>query len=182
MHTLALIWLCYLPVFAIFNHIRGGGMRLINLMPGRPLYWVSLCLGLVVTGVFGPIMGAAVAIGFWIWGAPGWGLWYDLHRLDDEYVDDPRHDDLFVRAVGLISFGSDHLALFWRHFLLVLPFLALVAALSQTWPILALAAPFGVLVVASYELGWRSSITTTLGELLTGVVWWATILAVYWVI
>ncbi len=174
-------WLATLPVFLMFNRIRGGGMSgITDHLPGRALYYVGGTFGALSAVFFGPMFGLAVALGFIIWGAPGWGLWFDLHRNDAADKDDPRRSDWFVRIVDLISFTSDHVALFWRHFWLVLPFLGASAYLAGSPLVMALSMPFSVLVVAGYEYGHRAapSKAITIGELIAGALWWALILII----
>jgi len=174
-------WLATAPVFIVFNRIRGGGMStLTDYLPSRALFWVAGVLGGLTTAVFGWQLGVAVALGFSVWGAPGWGLWFDLHRNDAANAKDPRQSEWFVKTIQYISFTSDYVALFWRHFWLVLPFLGACAYLASSPLVLGLAVPFAFLVVAGYELGHQVSPTKaiTIGELVTGFLWWTMILIV----
>ncbi|MES0880499.1 hypothetical protein [Roseibium sp. SCP14] len=118
-------------------------------------------------------------IGFLIWGAPGWGLWFDLHEDDAKQKDDPRRDTAFVKFIDAISFGSDHVAMFWRHGLFVAPYLAVVAW-AYAAPVVTLFAPvFAVLGVLAYALKKLSGLGNRHSEFAIGAFWWALVLAVF---
>ena len=178
MQSTFLPWLAALPVFMFFNRIRGGGMSsLTDRLPGRALYYVSAILGALTAAVFDPVLGLVVGLGFLIWGAPGWGLWFDLHRHDDFQIDDRRRSSVFVKVMTFVSFGSDYLALFLRLGLFVLPALGAWCVLSGSSPwLLAAAVPFAALGVGAYELRFRTSFGNTLSEMLLGALWWALVL------
>ncbi len=178
MQSIVLPWLATLPVFMVFNRIRGGGMSsLTDQLPGRALYYVSAIFGALTAVILDPVLGLVVGLGFLIWGAPGWGLWFDLHRHDDLQIDDRRRNSLFVKVMSFVSFGSDHLALFLRLGLFVLPTLGVWCVLSGSglW-LLAAAVPFAALGVGAYELRFRTSFGNTLSELIIGGLWWALVL------
>ncbi|MEM9635158.1 MAG: hypothetical protein AAGA50_27790 [Pseudomonadota bacterium] len=176
-----LSWLVALPVLMVFNRIRGGGMSsLTDRLPGRALYYVAAVVGGLTGSLLSPELGLVVFVGFLFWGAPGWGLWFDLHRDDDQQRNDPRRNDLFVKVIDALSFGSDHAAMFIRLGAFVLPMLATWSAWSGASPWLGLAAvPFGLLGVGAYELRWRTTRGNTLSELLIGALWWALIFVMY---
>ncbi len=179
MHSIALHWLAALPVFMVFNRIRGGGMSsLTDRLPGRALYYVSGIFGALTAVILDPLLGAVVALGFLIWGAPGWGLWFDLHRDDDAQRYDPRRDDLFVQVVELVAFGSDYLALFFRLAFFAFPAVIAWVVLADA-PLLLALAPlvFGLLGVGAYEVRWRTTWGNTLSEILIGALWWALVLS-----
>ncbi|WP_421983340.1 hypothetical protein [Roseibium sp.] len=173
-----LTWLPALPVLMVLNRIRGGGMSsLTDRLPGRALYYVSMIIGGLTASILDPVLGAIVALGFLIWGAPGWGLWFDLGHEDAMQAGDPRNDDLFVKVVEFIAFGSDHVAMFLRLGAFVAPVLAAWQYLEGASPwICAAAAPFGLLGVGAYMLRYRTTWGNTLSELLIGLLWWALIL------
>jgi hypothetical protein len=173
-----LTWLPALPVLMVLNRVRGGGMSsLTDRLPGRALYYVAVIIGGLTASILDPVLGAIVALGFLIWGAPGWGLWFDLHRDDQAQRYDHRRDDLFVQLVDLVSFGSDHIALFLRMSVFVLPTLAgWTYWTAGSGVALLLALPFGALSVLAYELRWRTSWGNMLSELLVGAIWWVLIL------
>jgi len=178
MTVLFLKWLAALPVLMVFNRIRGGGMSsFTDRLPGRALYYVAAVFGALTSAILDPLLGAFVALGILFWGAAGWGLWFDLHRHDHHQVEDPRRDDLFVRIMDAVSFKSDHVALFLRLSLFLLPLLLAWSYGTGTTYWLALAAlPFGLLGVGAYELRWRTSWGNTLSEMLIGALWWGLIL------
>ncbi|CTQ45780.1 hypothetical protein [Roseibium aggregatum] len=169
-----LLWFLALPVFMLANRFCGGGWpRLSDPLPGRALYWVSPVLGLIAGLFWGWQLGVIVGVGFWLWRMTGWGLWFDLHRDDEEQKNDKRHDDLFVKAINAISFGSDYVALFWRHALFFLPVpLAWFFLAGNPFVAPLYAVAFGVLAVGAYELRWHTSLGNTLSEMLVGGLWW----------
>jgi hypothetical protein len=121
---LALTWLAVLPVFMVFNRIRGGGMSsLTDRLPGRAVFYVAVIYAALTAVILDPKLGLLVLAGFIVWGAPGWGLWFDLHRHDDRQRNDPRRNDLFVKVMDAVSFGFDHVAMFIRLGLFVVPML-----------------------------------------------------------
>jgi hypothetical protein len=178
MTLLILKWLAVLPVLMLLNRIRGGGMSsLTDRLPGRALYYVGAMIGALTAAVLDPVLGALVALGFPLWGAAGWGLWFDLHRHDSQQTNDPRRNDLFVRLVDTVSCGSDHVALFLRLSLFLLPLLVAWCAVTGTpYTLLVTAAAFGLLGVGAYELRWRTTFGNTLSEMLVGALWWLLIL------
>lgn len=178
MFSTLLAWLAALPVYMVFNRIRGGGMPgLTDRLPGRALYYVAAILGALAAAILDPALGVVVAVGTLVCYAAGWGIRFDLHRQDDLQLDDPRQDDAFVRALDAISFGSEHLWMFWRLGLFSLPMLVLwiVLAGAPAW-LLAGSIAFGALGVGAYEMRWRSTWGNTLSELLVGAIWWALVL------
>lgn len=155
---------------------------------GRAMYVAALAVAAVALLAHPPLVALAWGGAYAFWRSIAHGRWFDLGRLPVGYgremtaADNPpeqiargilvlRDTRLpFERAVEAISFGSDHVALFWRH-LTILPGLALVAWLSGgAWTLLALAPAFALAAVASYEAGWRlaPSKPITLAELLAG--------------
>ncbi|CTQ53098.1 hypothetical protein LP7551_01619 [Roseibium album] len=177
MYWLALTWLAVLPVFMVFNRIRGGGMSsLTDRLPGRALFYVAVIYAALTAVILDPRLGLVILAGFVFWGAPGWGLWFDLHRHDEQQRNDPRRNDLFVKVMDSVSFGFDHIAMFLRLGLFVLPTLLIWSAWSGASPWLLFAAfPFGLLGVGAYALRWRSTWGNTLSEMLIGALWWAMI-------
>lgn len=90
----------------------------------------------------------------------------------DGYARDGIDPDPLEQAIMALSFGSDHLAMFWRH-MLVLPGLVLVAWVDGSLLYAASAPVFAALVVAFYELAWRvlPKSPIILAEILTGALW-----------
>lgn len=177
MNILDFSWFAALLPLMVFNRIRGGGMSsMTDRLPGRALYYVGAIVGSLTAALLDPLLGLIVGIGFIFWGAPGWGLWFDLHRHDEEQKHDRRHEDLFVRVMNAVSFGSDHVAMFLRLSLFLLPMLAAWCYLTDTsyW-LLMTAALFGALGVGCYALRWRSTWGNTLSEMLIGLQWWGLI-------
>jgi hypothetical protein len=139
---------------------------------------VSAVLDALTAAILDPLLGAVVALGFLIWGAPGWGLWFDRHRDNDAQHHDPRCDDLFVQLVELAAFGSDYLALFFRLVFFAFPAVTAWVVLADASALLALAPfVFGLLGVGAHELRWRTPWGNTLSELLIGALWWALVLS-----
>jgi len=177
---MSLWWIVFLPVMVFANKARGGGCQWINNLPGRQLWWSCLIVGVSVSSAYGFLgghntpAGIVTALGFLAWGTMGWGLWYDLHRLDVSYENDPRWKDPWVKAIWAISFKSDYLALFWRHFLFILPYMAFCYWFldKESFWFFAMSVNFAIAIVISYEIGWHTRLTTGLGEYLTGAVWW----------
>ncbi|SEG61143.1 hypothetical protein [Bosea lathyri] len=143
---------------------------------GRPLWYVAPAVGLLAALVQPWPVAASLAVTYLLWGLFAWGRWFDLGRLP---IDPFRPIDALERAIGAVSGGSDHLALFLRH-VLILPGLALVGFVGGEPWLSAVAPFFAALVVALYEAAWRLSPTAPiiLAEIGVGLLWGALILLV----
>ena len=77
---------------AVLNHIRGGAVLYgpaissrIKGLPGRPLYYVSPLVGLLVYAISRDgVFAAASAIGYFVWGLLAWGRMFDLGGLPND--------------------------------------------------------------------------------------------------
>jgi hypothetical protein len=79
---------------------------------------------------------------------------------------------LFVKVLDAVSFGFDHVAMFLRLGLFVLPTLLIWSVWFGASPWLLFAAfPFGLLSVGAYALRWRSTWGNSLSEKLVGALW-----------
>lgn len=161
-----------IPFFVLANIARAGGIQFINTLPSRQLYWASVLIGLLAYSMFSPFIGVVSMIGYLIWGVLGWGLWFDLHRNDEDNAIDPRNDRFFESLVNKVSFGNDYVALFLRHAIFVIPFLSVMSLeMANYWPIF-LSFPFGMISVFGYEMYHRTGGKWPLGEITGGILWW----------
>ena len=169
----------FVALCAALNRARGDDRWMPAWLPGRALWYVAPAIGLVAfvaTGAAFTAVAAALAYLFWaLW---AWGRWFDLHRHPDGYNRDGEQPSIIERAIGALSSGSDHVALFWRH-LLILPGLILVFwGASLLWP-LALAIAFAAAAVAIHEAAWRwvPAYPIPVAEVATGALWGLLILS-----
>lgn len=172
-----LTWIAALPVFMVFNRIRGGGMsNFTDRLPGRALYYIAVIFGVQTWAILQDWkLGLIVGLGFLIWAAPGWGLWFDLGANDD--ADDHRRDDWFVRIIDTLSFEHDYVALFFRFAIMLVPVCVALGYFDYlTWQSAgAGCAMFSIALVGCYHVGKRSPLGNTLSELLAGAAWWLAI-------
>jgi hypothetical protein len=163
-----------LLVAAGLNRLRGHGIS------GSRVY-ASIGMGILAGILFFDWPPAlAVATAFLFWAAFSWGRWFDLERMPDGWNRDPDELSTFDMLVEKVSFGSDHMALFVRHVVGILP-LGVLLGYWCGWEWLAVIPVFAALVVAAYEIAWQVSETWAIeiAEVLTGLVWGALLLAVY---
>jgi hypothetical protein len=175
--------LALIPFLAFLNRVRGG---LLGIGPARWLYVVSGVLAVALTLAYGWRFGLGWGLAYLAWGAPGWGRWYDLGRLPENYMrPSPPEPGTYHYAFEWIAkrmpgfsgrLHKDHWALLIRH-LLIVPCLAIPGYLTGEWWLVWAGFPAAFLIVASYEIGWRlhaagkTSGPTGIGEWLTGLVW-----------
>jgi len=146
----ALVFLLVMSA-GFLNRFRGGGYGA-HLLPGHPRFYVVPLVGLMVYAFYGHD-GEGGLFPYWLtlpliylwWSWWPWGEWFDLGRMPRRWQG--RKETWFEWAIDRISFGWDHAALYHRHVWGLLPLVLLVP--PPVVPLLA------VLVVASYEIGWR---------------------------
>ncbi|MGO4337887.1 hypothetical protein AB4037_23505 [Labrys sp. KB_33_2] len=170
-----MVRLLLIPLFAVVNHIRGGGglfgpsfVALLQRIPGNgditAAPFVALMAWAAGVSAFGlPSWASCVIFALcWLaWSTPAWGFLQGLGRGPGPTDREPSwYEALFIRW----SFGSPHLAYGYRTTLFLIP-----TAVCFGWPWILL----GPLQVAAYELGWRVRPTggIAVGELLTGALW-----------
>lgn len=165
--------LLLLPLWVVLNRLRGGGWpALTDPLPTRALWFCGAVMGLSIWPISDWRFALTVWLGYALSMLVGWGLWFDLGR-DGPRLNDSRHKDLFVRFIHAISFGSDHLALFWRHFIFIWPlFGSLVLWLGYPPALFLGTGAYAAAVVCAYEVGHRFGRGTGTGEFLTGGIWW----------
>ena len=158
----ALILLCA----AVLNHIRGGGglfriSWLIDKVPGRPLYWVSLLIGLLALPVMPWQYATAFGVGYLIWGSAEWGRWFSLGHMPRGANGKP--PSWFAVLIEDVAGPNDYVAFTLRNVLMLLP-------LSLIFPVML---AFGPLQTGAYAMGWRLAPDNGIGvsELLTGSLW-----------
>lgn len=159
-----------IPLLAALNRARGDATWLDWLrLPGRTIYYVAPLVGLLAWAIHPPLVAAAWGAAYLIWGVPAWGRWFDLGRLPQP-SDDP---DELEAAIEQWSGGSDHLALFLRHLLFIIPGLALVSLASGDWLAIGVAVPAAALFVLAYEGAWRWAPRQPIlaAELIVGALW-----------
>lgn len=173
-----------LPIFAALNRMRGDDrwMRKTRVhpqqelgpqwLPGRPLYYVAPVVGLLALFVLPPLAAAAFGLAYLIWGTLAWGRWYDLGRMPDNYNRVGQDLDPYEAIVEKLSWGSDHVAMIWRH-LMIAPGLALVGFAIGDYSVLFLAPVFAGFVVMAYETAWQNDPAEPIlsAEIFTGVIW-----------
>lgn len=167
-----------IAVCAASNRLAGGGLWVGELWDehrpdklwGRAMYLAAALVGAIATLAHPPLVAIAWGAAYAFWRSIAHGRWFDLGRMPDGHGREGVAPLPFERAVAAVSFGSDHVALFWRQ-MTILPGLALVAwAAGGAWALIALAPAFALAAVTSYEAGWRlaPSKPITLAELLAG--------------
>jgi hypothetical protein len=124
---------------------------------GRWIYWLSPVVALITLDWR---WGAA----YLFWGIWEWGRWFDLGTLPDDYNREGRKLTPLERIITAVSFGSDYVAMLWRHAMAV-PLL--------WWIVGPTAAAFPFAVLACYIVGHkvRPKEPITPAEILTGAVW-----------
>ena len=136
-----MIELSIIITFAFLNRLCGGGW-FADKLPSRVLFWVAPIIGGIACCVLpwrdGVLFGAAYLVWRWL----SWGHWFDLGRKPPLV----RAKTQFEQIIESMSFGSDHVALFWRM-CIGSPLLAYFG-----W-VYALIFPFAC--VAIYEVAWR---------------------------
>lgn len=163
---------------AALNRARGDDRWMPAWLPGRALWYVAPAIGLVALIATGEVFTAVAAVAYLFWALWAWGRWYDLHRHPEGYNRDGVEPSIVERVIAAASFGSDHVALFLRH-LMILPGLFLLFwGAGLLWPfVLSLA--FAAAVVAIYEAAWRFVPTYPIpvAEIATGALWGLLILS-----
>lgn len=178
-------------LLALLNRVRGDdrwmrGARIHpqqelgpKLIPGRPIFFVAPLYALLASAVM-PSALAALSFGaaFLFWGLFAWGRWFDLGRMPDNFAREGVEPDPFESFIDMISFGSDHVALFFRHYLMILPGLLILGFALDNVNLAYLSLPFAVAAVLAYELGWQAKERIDeefnpilIGEVLTGLLW-----------
>lgn len=157
------------PVLAILNRMRGDDTWMPKWLPGRALFYVAPFVGLITWVVASWPIALTVAGTYLTWALTGWGRWFDLGRMPPL----TRERSALERAIEAISFGSDHIALFWRH-MLITPGLALISYLTLNPLYLAAAPLIALAFVLCYEIAWRvdpRGEPIRLAELIVGALW-----------
>lgn len=132
-------------------------------------------IALIESGAWAAIWGG---LAYLLWGVWPHGRWFDLGRHPDGYNRDGIEPTIFELAIGALSFGSDHVALFLRHLMVLPGIILLFLGANFLWP-LALSVAFAAIVVAIYEAAWRFIPTYPIpvAEAATGALWGLLILA-----
>jgi hypothetical protein len=133
-------------------------------LPGRPIYYTSVILGLVALALHPWPIALAFGSTYLLWRLPAWGFFFGLGRLKPLDRDPSQYERVLLRISG----GNVHLAFTLRHCLM------LPLAIVQPW-----AFAFPVLATAAYEVAWRvkPSKPIIVAEILTGALWGALIVA-----
>ena len=154
---------------ALLNRVRGGGLYG-DRLPGRALYWVAPAVGALVLLVSPWPVALAWAVGYLVWGLPGWG--FTLSRLGG-YAPDREPEGLDA-ALGRLP---TLLAVAVRM-MLVMPAVAAVAWLIGDWRFLAAGPAFAAAATTIYAILFRpiGSHDWMRAELAVGVLWGALIL------
>jgi hypothetical protein len=128
-------------------------------LPGRPIYYTSVILGLVALALHPWPIALAFGSAYLLWRLPAWGHLIGLGRFTPS--DRPPSP---IERFFLWPDQNVHLALFFRHCLM------LPLAIVQPW-----ALAFPVLATAAYEVAWRvkPSKPIIVAEILAGALWGA---------
>lgn len=94
------------------NRLRGTSHWRPSWLPGHSRIYASLFVAILGWVVSTWLVGLAVGLGYYVWSVLPWGHWIDVDQ-DDYDVDRKRSS--YERVIDRISFGSDVVALFWRH-------------------------------------------------------------------
>lgn len=151
---------------AMLNRLRGDD-RWMEPLPGRTLWYVSPVIGALALAVAPWPVALAWVSAYLGWGVWAWGRWYDLHHM----MTLPRSPTPFEHLIERMAGGSDHLALFIRHLLILPGFILLALATGTAW--LPLLTPiFAAIVVLCYDAAWRvhPANPIMIAECLTGAI------------
>lgn len=167
-------WLLLLPLAALLNRIRGGGMsNFTDRLPGRALYYVSFFFGafaflLTHSWLFAIIIG----LGFGIAMAPGWGLWFLFD--DKDHSDDPRSKQWLNRFINWASNGNPFGAMFLRMALFVWPmYVALmVFGFISSFSMVLFMFGFCLLFASCYAIRAYFELHNQYAEFMVGALWW----------
>ena len=167
----------------IVNRARGDSSWMPSWLPGRALWYAAPLMGLIAAILHPWPIALAFATAYLFWGTFAWGRWFDLGRLPEGFARANVKPDPLERVIGALARGSDHVALFVRH-LLILPGLVLLGWMTGNWMLIAIAVPFAALVVGAYEPAWRFKPGAAIlyAELLTGGAWGLLFVGVWYVV
>lgn len=157
---------------AVINRFRGGGFWA-DKVPGRPLFPAAVLMGLLELTTVGGTKWSSliVALGYLIWGLPGWGQWYDFQHLETYRLPQPWEERLF-RLAG----DSDGLAFFLRMSLVMPCFIALAILASSLVPLLV-GVTLMAMITSAYAMAWFindwgwTKQPIMVAELLAGAAW-----------
>lgn len=118
-----LLFLYLVIVCALLNSFRGGGGILglgsfTEWLPGRPLYYSAVALGLVVWPLLGGHAAIVYALCNFAWGVWAWGRWYMLNRRPRSAEHAP---SAFEDFIEWICGTNDYYAFTLRNFIGFLP-------------------------------------------------------------
>lgn len=171
-----------IPAMVAINRGRGNG-EWHPWLKARSMYLVFPLVAPVAYVLLGfPLLAAlACALGFLCSTGP-WGRWLSLGRLPTGWNRvgiEPNFHERVVMAIAKPLGGSDHACLGVLLLLGILPLLAALVALTGALWLAALALPYAALMVASYEIAWRSRPEAPLGlaEGICGGVWGVLLIA-----
>ena len=142
-------------------------------LAGRPLPYTSLLMTVLSSLIHAPAVALAFGLSYFLWRVLAWGRWFDLGRMPDGFNREGIEPEPYEKIIMKLSGGSDHLALFLRH-LMVVPGLVLVGwLLSEWWTGLVAGLPMALGFTLAYEAGWRLSSKNPImtAELICGALW-----------
>jgi len=142
-------------------------------LAGRPLPYTSLLMALLALPIHAAEVAPAFGLSYFLWRVLAWGRWFDLGRMPDGFNRVGIEPEPYAKIIIKLSGGSDHLALFLRH-LMVVPGLVLVGWLLSDWWTGLVAGPvFALALTLAYEAGWRLSSKNPImtAELICGALW-----------
>lgn len=164
-------------VFGLLNRIRGGGFGG-QLLPGRPLFWVTPAVALLASYLVGLYAGAIFATIYLIWAAPPWGRWFTFGRIDTgrEITTIERWIEYIPSKIFSDPFKFNFACFSLRNFIFLLPIAAMYYFIANIWLLVAVPV-MAVAITILYATSWfiwddkdeRQSIQTA--EILTGILW-----------
>ena len=174
--------LIFMGILAFLN--RAAGSNLYHLkdkwnLSGKAVLWVLPFVFAATCYWYEWQIALIWTMTFWVWRIPAWGRWIDLGTMPDDFNREDEEPSWYEAIINRLSFGYDAVALFWRHFLTLIPgFVALymVSASLYVWAMPV----FAFLLMSAYA--WAKGILYPkheyiwLAELVSGVLWGGMIL------
>jgi len=159
------------------NRFRGSG-----LVEGFGKGGAAIMFGGLALWLFWPNWPWAVAAGicYLFWAIWGWGRWFDLERLPEDWNRTDGDISTFDMIINTLGLGNDYLALFIRHAWGMVPAgLLLGWFCGPAW--LQVIPAFAVAAVGCYEIGWRITDKRPIevAEVLVGLVWGILLVSVF---
>lgn len=161
-----------LPFMIWINRARSNAKHILRRLPGWHLFWMCLAVFATISVGYGWKVAVVTATGYTIWASLGWEIWHEMNRQ--------RGCKTINRMIWGMSFESNHIALFWRHFLLIMPYLVICSVwLGDPW-IMLYSMSFAFSVMISYEIGVDIDTHSKIGDWVVGAIWWILVFMIFY--